>query len=240
MQLGIVAALPVEARCLLGRRAKPGERASLGNTAWVQLSGMGPENARRAAQSLLVSGATALVSWGVAAGLAPQLHRGHLVLPKAVLTADGQILLIDEAWHARVYAAVSKFTETSTGNLAETLTALSTPSEKAALMQRNGAVAADMESAAVGAVAQQAGVPFLVVRSVLDGFAASLPAAAMAAMDMSGKFHALRWFKAILQRPAQITDMLPLALGLRAATKTLVRVADLTGLSLKTQAPLAW
>lgn len=235
MQLGIVAALPAEARCLLGRNLQPGARAALGKAGWVQLSGMGHDNARRAAESLLASGATVLISWGVAAGLAPQLQSGDLLLPKAVVSADGQLLFVDASWHAQVYTAVSKLFATNTENLAETLITLTTPSEKTALLQRSGAVAADMESAAVGAVAQQAEVPFLVVRAVLDDYSASLPSAAIAAMDMSGKFHALRWLKAIIQRPAQIADMLPLALGLNAATKTLTRAADLAGLSLKTQ-----
>src|ERR1051325_5514585 len=99
IQLGVVAALPVEARCLLGRKAKPGQRVaygSSGNRSWLQPSGMGPQNARLAAESLLESGATALISWGVTAGLSAELHCGCLVLPKNIVTAAGRTISVDE------------------------------------------------------------------------------------------------------------------------------------------------
>ena len=240
IQLGVVAALPVEGRCLLGRKIKPGQRVAFGlpsQQVWLELSGMGPQNARRAAQSLLGSGATALVSWGVAAGLSADLRAGNLVLPKTIITAEGHTITVDETWHRRIYECLSGHIETSAGNLVETITALVSPSEKAILSQRTGAVVADMESAAIGLVAQQAGIPFLVVRTVVDGYAAHLPPAALAAIDMNGNFQTWRWLKYVLHHPSQLIAMLTLAQGMFVARTTLIKTVGLTGPGLKLTPP---
>lgn len=239
IQLGVVTALPVEARCLLDGKVKPGQRVAYGlpgNQSWLQLSGMGPRNARLAAESLLESGVTALISWGVAAGLSAELHCGGLVLPKKIITADGRTISVDEAWHGRVYECLSKHIGISTGNLAETTTALVSSAEKAVLFRRTDAVAADMESAAIGLVAQQAEIPFLVVRAVVDGYTTHLPPAALAAMDMHGKFQPWPWLKSVLQNPSQLPSMLTLAQGLFAARATLVKTVQLAGPNLLVQA----
>jgi adenosylhomocysteine nucleosidase len=48
-------------------------------------------------------------------------------------------------------------------------------SQKQILGKRTGAVAVDMESGAIGQVAQQHGVPFLIVRAISDGINEDLP-----------------------------------------------------------------
>ena len=75
--LGIVAALEMEGRWILASEPL------------VEVSGGGEERARAAAHSLLERGASALVSWGVAGGLDPELEPGSVVLPDAVVHTDG-------------------------------------------------------------------------------------------------------------------------------------------------------
>lgn len=228
IRLGIVAALPAEARCLAGR-VSPGERAALGSEGWVQLSGMGRRNAGHAAASLLQSGAGALLSWGIAAGLDPQLRHGTLVLPKAVIALGGRTLAVDAAWHERIYASAAGLFDTSTGNLAESAVLLTSLTEKQALFRRTGAATADMESAAVGETAREAGVPFMVVRAVLDPADRALPSSAVAAMDESGRFQLLRLLKILFRRPTEFAGLFPLGIGLLAARTTLAKVAKLSG-----------
>jgi adenosylhomocysteine nucleosidase len=52
---------------------------------------------------------------------------------------------------------------------------LTQASQKGILGKRSGAVAVDMESGAIGQVATQYGIPFLIVRSISDGINEDLP-----------------------------------------------------------------
>ncbi|MDQ3960203.1 MAG: purine phosphorylase, partial [Pseudomonadota bacterium] len=82
--LGIVAALPAEARSLTGQRVPPGQAIRLGGATLLYVSGMGQARARSAADQLLGQGAQALVSWGTAGALERTLTAGTLILPTTV------------------------------------------------------------------------------------------------------------------------------------------------------------
>ena len=64
----------------------------------VACSGGSPERARAEAARLAAEGATGLVSFGLAGGLAPELRPGDLVLPETVQAPDGRSLPTDPAW----------------------------------------------------------------------------------------------------------------------------------------------
>ncbi|MBN2700424.1 MAG: phosphorylase, partial [Methylothermaceae bacterium] len=83
--LGIVVALPAECRTLTRQRVSVGQLVRLTPTAMIQVAGMGSERALAAADILYRAGANAVLSWGVAAGLQPELTAGTLVLPRRLL-----------------------------------------------------------------------------------------------------------------------------------------------------------
>ena len=153
--LGIVAALEMERRWI-------GAPEPL-----VELSGVGDARAENAAHRLVDRGATALVSWGVAGGLDPDLEPGTVVLPDAVVHADGSSSPVDEAWRDRLLERVSGRVVISTLSLYHASSVITSPDEKRAVYERVGAGAVDMESAAVAAVATETGIPFVVVRVVV-------------------------------------------------------------------------
>src|SRR5581483_11281300 len=70
--------------------------------------------------------------------------------------------------------------------------------EKRALAARTGAIAVDMESAALGAAARQAGVPFLIVRTASDLAEEDLP------LDFNLFLTPVSWLRGLAQgmRPA--------------------------------------
>ncbi|MGH8709780.1 MAG: hypothetical protein ACREVA_00405 [Burkholderiales bacterium] len=229
--IGVIAALPLEARCLAGRKLAPGERVEL-HPGWIQLCGIGREKALNAAQSLLEAGATALLSWGTAGGLDPALSAGTLVLPQQVIGANQSVFPVDSEWRNRVQQRVAKHVATSSGILLESLSVFTHPSQKQALAKRAGAAAVDMESAAVAQVAQQAGVPFIAIRVIADQAITAIPSSALSAVDAYGRLQFLPLVASLLAHPRELPALITLGRAFRAAQKTLSTVATLAGPSL--------
>lgn len=227
--IGVVAALPLEARCLVGTKIKAGERVFLDATVCIQVSGIGRERALRAAQSLLGAGAGALLSWGVAGGLAADFAPGTLVLPQQIIDADRNHFPTDEAWRERIHARVVRDLMVSEGALVEGHSVVGDPSQKQKLAQTSGAVAVDMESAAIAQAARQAGVPFVAVRVVVDTADMGVPRSAIRATDEFGRLHIARLLFSLLTRPADLSALIRLGQGFRAAQATLKTTARLAG-----------
>ena len=226
--IGVIAALPLEARCLVGRKLAPGERVEL-HPGWIQLYGIGREKAFNAAQSLLEAGATALLSWGTAGGLDPALNAGTLVLPQQVISANQSVFPVDGEWRNRVQQRVAQHVATSSGTLLESLSVFTHPSQKQALAKRAGAAAVDMESAAVAQVAQQAGVPFIAIRVIADQAITAIPSSALSAVDAYGRLQVLPLVASLLAHPGELPALITLGRAFRAAQKTLSTVAKQAG-----------
>ena len=228
--IGVVAALPLEARCLVGRRLAPDERVELNHRAgWVQLGGIGREKALDAAQSLLEAGAAALLSWGTAGGIDPALGAGTLVLPQNVIGADQSVYPVDGAWRERLQDRIAKHVASCDGSLVESFVVFTRPSQKQALAKKSGAVAVDMESAAVAQVAQQAGVPFMAIRVIADQAVTVVPSSALAAVDGYGQLQVLPLVLSLLTHPGELPALITLGRAFRAAQKTLSIVAKHAG-----------
>jgi adenosylhomocysteine nucleosidase len=226
MRVGIVAAFDREAQMLSDRA---GAAAGLSGGALVALAGQGPERARAAGQRLLDKGATALMSWGLAAGLDRALKPGSLLLPVAVLDAGLHPHPVDAAWHRELCAYLRGRFTIYTEPLAESELLLSTPAQKRALMLHSAAIAADMESAALAALAQAAHVPFVAVRAVSDTAAVRVPLWLDGVIDGAGRLCLGSVLRQILMRPLDWAAISHLALGFRAARTTLTGVARQLG-----------
>ncbi len=233
-RLGVVVALPAEARTLLKEPIQLGGRAALGD-GFVQLCGIGTARARDAASALLEAGATALLSWGTCGGLDTALAAGSLVLPETVVSSTGAVFGVEPAWRERVSRCLARHIDYSHGPLVESRSVLGRPADKSALSRATGAVAVDMESAAVAEVARTAGVPFLIVRAVLDPAKRTIPVGILRAADPYGRVRGLPLLQALLSRPHTLIDLWQLRSDLRAAQATLASVARLAGRNLLAQ-----
>ena len=101
---------------------------------------------------------------------------------------------------------------------------VATPTEKAALHARTGAVAVDMESSLILTFAAGAGCPTLVVRGVSDAAGESVPPELIGLVTEAGKLRPGRVLALGVTRP----HVLPRALALRHATqRALAAVARL-------------
>lgn len=227
--LGIVTALPAEARCLGVRDAPVGEPVGVTDEVLLIRCGIGRARAGRAALDLLEAGVGGLLSWGTAAGLSRDLGHGDLVLARGVVTRDGHHLSVDSEWHQRLWAVVESEGRCYSGSVAEADGVLADADDKLRLHTLSGALIADMETAAIAEVAHGSGTPVLIARAVSDSVATRVPACALAAVDGNGDVDAARCLWRLAGAPAELPSLVRLARGFRAACARLSRIAELAG-----------
>ena len=224
--LGILAALAAESRELGAARRGPDRTATLADGTLLVLSGMGPEAAREGARLLIQAGATALLSWGMAGGLDPALAAGTVVLPGEVVSPDGSSFRTEPRWQAGVAAAVAARLPVSTGRLLTSAEPLGSSAAKADAFRRSAAVAVDMESAGVAAVASDARLPFLAVRVIVDTATDAVPPSALAAATAgSGALRLGRVLASLARTPRDIGPLIRLGSRYRIALGALRVVA---------------
>ena len=191
MTLGLVCGLQAEARALGALKDHP--------DLMVGVSGARPEEASRLAAAMIGSGATALVSWGIAGGLDPDLPSGALIVPGAVIMPAGELIALSDLPHADDDAAPL---------IAGSDTVVATPEAKLAIRSRTGASAVDMETHRVAGVARDAGLPCLAIRAISDPAARSLPPGTENAVDEAGNPRILPVIAGLIRRPASLGALL--------------------------------
>ncbi len=219
--VGVVAALPGEAKALVGRRAWQKTEGLLycrtplkdGAELLVVRSGMGMDNAFSAAMWLSGRNLAALGSFGVSGGLDPGLEPGDLVFADAVFMErkDG----VSQVWKRDESDAEADFDDSATkgvsvrwGPIITVRQAVLDATSKTALFDRTNAMAVDMETAAVAQVANQSGLPFFAVRTVCDTAAVSIPEVLYQCVDQKGSPRFLYLFWMLIRKPFLIFHLL--------------------------------
>lgn len=160
----------------------------------------------------------ALLSFGFAAGLAPELAPGALLLPHTVRNLSGRAFAVTTAWRASVAAALGSRATVESGDIIQHNHVVSTLAGKRALHAATGAVALDMESAALAEIAARAGMRFLVLRVVVDAAYEVMPPALVQILTPDGRLHAARMVLALTRAPFTLWR---LATAYRRAATTL-------------------
>ena len=140
----------------------------------LRQSGVGQARARAAARDALRDGATALVAWGVAGSLDSSCPPGTVLLPAIVRRPGGTSFRASEGWRKRLAGKLAPHVAVQGGELLSVDEVLATPQAKAGA-RKLGAVAVDMESAAVAEIAATARRPFIALRVIFDGAGDHLP-----------------------------------------------------------------
>jgi len=208
----VLTAIDVEARGLarrLGLSSVRGSSFAHFSGGALEIAAVGLRAGRLAERASAFAAHDLVLSAGVCAALAPALGVGDLVVPSAVLGVRG------ERWTAAVLGRLP-----ADGVLVTVANVLESPADKARLWMETGAMAADMESAAVLAWALGRGVPAAVVRAVSDGADSGVPAALAGAVGEDGRVRPLRAVTAALTRASTVGAMLELRAGTDAALKT--------------------
>jgi len=223
--VGFVTGLAAEAR-VLRRAARDPEQRDL-----IRCAGADAGRAKALAEELLARSVWGLISFGVAGGLGSTARPGALLLAKRVVSASGEVLDCDAAWRARLEPLLrAAGLIPLSGSLLGSDAMVGSVAEKRRLSKTSGAIAVDMESHAVGAAAQAAGVPFLALRAIADPAERALPRAVQTALDAEGRSRPARVLAGLLIRPWEAPSVLNLAGDMNRALATLARAAKVSAL----------
>jgi adenosylhomocysteine nucleosidase len=227
--LGIIAALPAEARSLGVDDVPVGQVVEVAHNVVLIRCGIGRVRAERAARALIRAGAGALLSWGTAAALSRDLGNGDLVLPLEVLSRNGRRFAVDHRWHHGLAETIESQGGRCGGTLAEADSVLRDADDKLRLRNLSGAPIADLESAAIAEVCHGADIPLLVVRAVSDPATTRIPDSALAAVDENGDVSVARCLAKLVFAPGDVPALVRLGRGFRAACGALSELARRAG-----------
>ncbi|MEO5338319.1 MAG: nucleoside phosphorylase [Magnetospirillum sp. WYHS-4] len=218
-RLGVIVGMASEAACL-----------PQGDALRVGVSGARPDKAYREALGLVDAGCTALVSFGVAGALDPVLKPGALLAADAVVLPGGRRVEADARWRKRLTAKLAR------GGLAAlpgSLLGRDGPvilaSRKKELRTETGALAVDMESHAVAAVAAEYGLSFLVLRAIADPAGRAIPSWVTDLVAADGTVDPWKAAYEALCRPWDIPSLVLLGRENALALKTLQEAVRLSG-----------
>lgn len=218
-RIGVIVALDAEARTLYPGDLPHQSVIHIHSHLCMVVAGMGPVAARAAAAQLLQAGATGLLSWGTAGGLDPTCQAGDLLLPEQVFWADAR-WPTDVTWRNHIQDHVAR--NMRAGGLCSVSTPCASVQAKSDLWADfPEAQAVDMESGAVAERAAQAGIPFVVVRSVVDPANQSLPGTATGSVDHYGRPQMLRLLRGLLRQPGDLPALMRLGKQMQAALQSL-------------------
>lgn len=224
MITGILVALPEELGTLTRQKIAPGCSAWLADNCLVAHSGAGPENAARAAQQLIAQGAQRLISWGCAGALDETLSAGRLCVPEQLQNIQGSALACDPEWRQQVCSALAKHFDICAGSLLEGTQIIAASAEKKQLGKMHRAKLVDMESYTCAAVAKQAHIPFIAIRTIADPAAMDLPRAVNIALQANGQVSLHKILRYIMVHPGEIAGLIKLGIHFHAAKTTLKAV----------------
>lgn len=182
---------------------------------WVFVAdGPGPRLAAKAADAVRQRGMEldALISTGFCGGLDPALAIGDIVAGSRVLEPNGREFPAHLPETRRTYA---------TGAVISVDRVATMPKEKEEL-RAAGAVAVEMEAAAIARRAAEWNVPFYCVRTVSDTAGQGFAIDFNTVRDAEGRFNRIRVLRAALGRPfSRVPELLRLRKRCRFAAGTL-------------------
>jgi adenosylhomocysteine nucleosidase len=170
-----------------------------------------------------VRNANCLMSFGIAGALSPELQAGDVVISTEVVS-EGNRWRADNRFGIRV-AALAREIGALQGSVFGAPVILAKEAEKRRAWRETGALAVDLESDVVARIASQAGIPFLVARTIADTLYRELPPAALIPLSEAGNPNLPRVLGSVILRPRQIGTLVRLARETRMALLALARPA---------------
>lgn len=218
-RIGFVTGLLSEADCL---DTASGTRSEIYDLRFA--AGGSPGRALAGAHMLVDQGATALVSFGIAGALTPELAPGDIIIGSKVLNGAGAEFSADTDWAKTL---VDRLVRAHKGTMMTTEHGVASPREKARLHRQSNAIAVDMESAGVAAAAAERSIPFIAIRAIADSAARSIPQSALVGLAPDGTTRPLAVMGQLALRPWELPALMRLGSDTATAMKSLRRVAAL-------------
>ena len=189
------------------------------------MTGARPGRAEQAARALLDQGCDALMSFGFCGGLDSKLAPGTVVFADRVIAADGKVTATDARWRAALSTAAAGRCAAVAAPVYGSAHVIASRAAKKELFEKTGAAAVDMDSHEVAAVANERGVPFIVVRAVADPARRTVPRAVLYGVREDGTTRLVAVCAAVLVRPWEAFSLAGLAWDSYAALGALRCVA---------------
>jgi hopanoid-associated phosphorylase len=166
----------------------------------------------------------AVISFGIAGGIAPGHKAGDLILADRIV-AD-ETYRSDLRWLKTLSRNLPK---ASVGAIVGVDEMIGCHRHKARLHRNTGALAADMESHGAARFAQERGVPFVALRAVADPHHRALPQSALVGMNPDGSANVGAVLRQLARRPGDLPGLIQTAREASAAMKSLLGCRRLLG-----------
>jgi len=194
---------------------------------WVIQTGMGPERASAAAQAVAAAGAFDLfLSTGCAGALVPSLMPGDLSIATTVV-GNASRYDTDPATRSRLQLCADRAgLRTILAPVLCSAHVLSSAAAKREAATTTGAVAVEMEGAAIARCAAGAGVPFASVRAILDRSDTELDGSTPFLDPASGAVRPLALAGYLAAHPGALPGLLALQRMMAAARASLEKLFE--------------
>lgn len=219
--VGIVVALPAEARTLVPKRLGFGAEHRLEGGHWLIISGAGPDRAKAAAERLITKGVEGLVSWGCAGALVADAKPGDLFISDEIRSVQGEILQARTEWAARLSSQLQGHIHHQRRRIQESVEVIAHSTQKRALGLAGESHAVDMESGAILRCAMKHHIDFVAIRAIADHLEMPLPGPVMKALNPRGDVRMTRLLGELARAPRSLPDLIRLGQAFDKATSTL-------------------
>jgi len=174
---------------------------------------------RKALRAAIAQGASGIISFGIAGGLAPDLVAGDWVVATGVWSGK-KIIATDRAWSQRLLEMLPRAAHAEVAGWDTLVPGIE---QKSHLYDTTGAVAVDMESHVAGQIAAEHHIPFAACRVIIDAANRTLPPAATLGLRLDGTPDVPAVLRSVRRYPGQIPSLIRTALDARIAEKALRR-----------------
>ena len=224
-RIGIIAALPAEAKCLYSKKLKAGLPVEIQQDVFLCLSGIGHESALIAAKKLTALKVNALISWGVAGAIDKSVNSGDIILANSIANESNRYST-SENWLSRVSEHLRSTRMVSIGGIASSKEICASTTDKLHLLQKTGALAVDMESAAIAETATANNLDLLVIRTISDDAGTVIPEAILKHTNNLGQPRIFNFMLSCIMNPNQIRKIFSLASGYKKGLASLSEISQ--------------
>ncbi len=172
---------------------------------------------RAALGAAIAHGASGIISFGIAGGLAPELVAGDWVVASGVRSGKN-VISTDRAWAHRLVEILPNAVH---AHVVGADSVIASPSEKFQLYDETGAAAVDMESHIAAEIAAEHRIPFVACRVIIDAAHRRLPPAATLGLRLDGTPDVSAVFRSVWENPRQLPDLIRVALDHHTARRAL-------------------
>ena len=224
--IGILVALPIEARGLGKRQVPVGELVELAPHVYLLISGMGADRAQEAVCTFHARGLYQIINCGFAGALRQGVRTGELFVPDAVCSAKDRCLLpMDSSWRQELCEQLHSCGQPAVpGRLYSASEVLLNSEQRRAAALASQADLVDMEGYAVVTKAYALGMEPLLLKVILDQYGTRIPSCVAQHVDVWGRPDGRAFVAHLLRYPQECLDLWRLGYALWCALYRLVRL----------------